>query len=487
MKETEKRKGLRHSLFLGAMVLAALLITMPMLGCDPDDGDVHKHEYEQTFDDVQHWQKCQCGATIHLNSHVYDDESDTTCNVCDFVRTGHMHVWEDTWNTDDRYHWLNCSVSGCTAVNKSAHALIYAYVTDESHHWFECTICHHRCELNAHKYRNDSDPKCDSCGYVRNVVHVHEWVRDYGDYQHWYKCQDCPETKDYEDHQFGSKLSADKEGYHYYPCIKCNYEGEKDDHKYKWKYNAASHWKECICGRKISRGVHVYDDASDPSCNTCSYIRKLHEHAWQTDWTKDKGFHWHDCTVEGCKEVKDYAAHSYTFKPGINGHFGECICGQKTQTEDHVYDNEWDSTCNLCGHLRYIYIPTPDPIVPPHTHTWGWANDADYHWKKCSGCGEVSGEEKAKHDYPLGSGNYTSDATCHWIECETCSYEQPGSKIEHSPSTIDNVPDWYYDDAHHWQKCSGCGYKMNLSSHDSSSADGTCSVCGHAPTPVPTP
>ena len=35
-----------------------------------------------------------------------------------------------------------------------------------------------------------------------------------------------------------------------------------------------------------------------------------------------------------------------------DGHWTECACGQSTAKEDHVYDDDRDSTCNVCGYVR---------------------------------------------------------------------------------------------------------------------------------------
>lgn len=49
----------------------------------------HIHEYGTDWkkDADKHWHECSCGAKADEADHVYDDERDTTCNVCDYVRT----------------------------------------------------------------------------------------------------------------------------------------------------------------------------------------------------------------------------------------------------------------------------------------------------------------------------------------------------------------------------------------------------------------
>ena len=48
-----------------------------------------------------------------------------------------------------------------------------------------------------------------------------------------------------------------------------------------------------------------------------------HEHGFSEEWTHDETGHWHACTGENCNETEGLAA--------------------------HVYDNDADATCNVCG------------------------------------------------------------------------------------------------------------------------------------------
>lgn len=56
-----------------------------------------------------------------------------------------------------------------------------------------------------------------------------------------------------------------------------------------------------------------------------------HEHGFSKEWTHDETGHWHACTGENCEEKGEFAA--------------------------HVYDNDADTTCNVCGYERAV-VPT---------------------------------------------------------------------------------------------------------------------------------
>ena len=53
-----------------------------------------------------------------------------------------------------------------------------------------------------------------------------------------------------------------------------------------------------------------------------------HEHGFSEEWTHDETGHWHACTGENCNETEGLAA--------------------------HVYDNDADATCNVCGYERAV-------------------------------------------------------------------------------------------------------------------------------------
>ena len=75
---------------------------------------------------------------------------------------------------------------------------------------------------------------------------------------------------------------------------------------------------------------------SEPA--TLTVTPPAHEHSYG-DWSKDGTNHWHECTDAACPEqsesIKDKAA--------------------------HVYDDDADTTCNVCGYVRTV---TPPEIVP---------------------------------------------------------------------------------------------------------------------------
>ena len=171
------------------------------------------------------------------------------------------------------------------------------------------------------------------------------------------------------------------------------------EHRYgDWSKDGTNHWHECTdadCPEQSEsikdKAAHIYDDDADTTCNICGYVRTVtppaHEHRYG-DWRKDGTNHWHECTDADCPEqsesIKDKAA--------------------------HVYDDDADTTCNVCGYVRTV---TP----PAHEHRYGdWSKDGTNHWHECTDadCPErpESIKDKAAHIY-------TDDAD---TTCNICGY-----------------------------------------------------------------
>lgn len=59
----------------------------------------------------------------------------------------------------------------------------------------------------------------------------------------------------------------------------------------------------------------------------------IHEHNWLSTWANDETYHWHECSAGGCDIVNNSEKNGYA---------------------EHVYDDEEDTTCNICGYVRKI-------------------------------------------------------------------------------------------------------------------------------------
>ena len=238
-----------------------------------------------------------------------------------------------------------------------------------------------------------------------------------------------------------------------------------------------------------------------------------HEHSYG-DWRKDGTSHWHECTDTDCpnreESITDKAAHVYTddtdttcdvcgyertvtppshehsygdwSRDGTN-HWHECTdddCPNREESINdkaaHVYTDDADTTCDVCGYERTV---TP----PPHEHSYGdWRKDGTSHWHECTDddCPdrEESIKDKAAHVY-------TDDAD---TTCDTCGYERTITPPAHEH----RYGDWRKDGTNHWHECTDAdcpnreeSIKDKAAHVYTDDADTTCDTCGYERTITP--
>ena len=146
-----------------------------------------------------------CGAVITaqnllpLIEHTYDDDKDTSCNVCGFVRlvtcrhtrTEALPAVAATCTASGLTEGKKCSDCGVVLTEQSAvpptdhtPTVVKGYdatctktgLTDGK----KCSVCGRELEtavtipMKPHQYANDADTTCDKCGFVRDVACAHK-------------------------------------------------------------------------------------------------------------------------------------------------------------------------------------------------------------------------------------------------------------------------------------------------------------------------
>ena len=354
----------------------------------------HEHSYgDWSKDGTSHWHECTDDDCPNREesikdkaTHVYTDDADTTCDVCGYERTvtppAHEHSYGD-WSKDGTSHWHECADADCPNRNES--------IKDKA----------------AHVYTDDADTTCNVCSYERTVTPpAHE--HSYGDWRkdgtsHWHECADadCPNRNESIKDKAAHVYTDDADT----TCNVCSYERTvtppAHEHNYgDWSRDGTSHWHECTdadCPDRDEsikdKATHVYTDDADTTCDVCGYERTVtpptHEHSYG-DWSKDGTSHWHECTDDDCpnrnESIKDKAA--------------------------HVYTNDVDTTCDVCGYERTV---TP----PAHEHSYGdWSKDGTSHWHECADADCPNREESIKDK---AAHVYTDDAD---TTCDVCGYER---------------------------------------------------------------
>ena len=273
----------------------------------------HEHSYgDWSKDGTNHWHECTDAACPNQSesikdkaAHVYDDDADTTCNICGYVRTvtppAHEHRYGD-WRKDGTNHWHECTDVDCPNQSES--------IKDKE----------------AHVYDDDADATCNVCGYVRTVtpeivpvsqitLNKAETSISVGNSE-TLTATVAPENATIKALTWAS---SDEDVATVAP----------DGTVTAVKAGAATITATAAdgSGKSATCTVTVTGDTTPPA----------HEHRYG-DWSKDGTNHWHECTDADCPEQSESIK----------------------DKEAHIYDDDADTTCNICGYVRTV---TPE-IVP---------------------------------------------------------------------------------------------------------------------------
>ena len=268
----------------------------------------HEHRYgDWSKDGTNHWHECtdadcpnQSESIKDKAAHVYDDDADTTCNVCGYVRTVTppeiVPVSQITLNKAETSIPVGNSETLTATVapeNATIKALTWASSDEDV-----ATVAPDG-TVTAVKVGTATITATAADGSGKSAVCK---VTVTGD-----------TTPPAHEHRYGD-----------------------------WSKDGTNHWHECTdadCPEQSEsikdKAAHIYDDDADTTCNVCGYVRTVtppaHEHRYG-DWSKDGTNHWHECTDAACpnqsESIKDKAA--------------------------HIYDDDADTTCNVCGYVRTV-------------------------------------------------------------------------------------------------------------------------------------
>lgn len=236
-----------------------------------------------------------------------------------------------------------------------------------------------------------------------------------------------------------------------------------------------------VCGKTKTVSIdalpHTYDHDCDTDCNVCGEERTIeHTYEWATDGTN----HWQACSV--CGEQTESSPCTYAEELSWNAkqHGYLCdVCGLFKQAQDHDFENDCDTLCEICGYTRET----------THIYSEIWVGSPQGHWHECTSCGDVL--ELVPHT-PGEKATETTDQIC-----MDCGYilQVAGNHV-HSMAG-----DWLSNDTGHWYRCI-CGEYTEPYEHtwgdgivnmDEGIIIYRCTECGHeraeeyiAPTTPPT-
>ena len=405
-------------------------------------------------DTEQHWKKCShCDMTDTKADHVYDNDQDASCNVCGYSRDiipAHIHDWAVSWSHDSAYHWHECLSSGCDVtenMHKAGYAAhIEAAAVRENEIAAACT--------SDGSY--DEVIYCTDChaeiSRIKNITEAsgHDWGN-------WVVTKPATSSEDGEQqrvcrrdsshvetktlpalthkHQYSEVVKVEyiksaatcTEPAVYYKSCECGEKGTDTftsgnalGHDFTViQHNESQHWYKCSrCEMTDTKADHIYDNDQDASCNVCGYSRDIapaHTHNWDTEWSYDSTYHWHECLNSGCDVTDNSSKDGYvTHVPGPAA----------TETQPQI--------CTECRYIIQAALGHTHNLTKvtgtPATCTEGGVKD---YWK-CSDCGKLFENEQGTaeitdtgipakgHSY---SSVWSSDTACHWHQCIACIAE----------------------------------------------------------------
>ena len=221
--------------------------------------------------------------------------------------------------------------------------------------------------------------------------HTYDSTWKFDSAQHWRECtyEGCSKRDGEASHNPIWQYNTDG---HWQECSVCDYTTTPEAHTYgnTWQSDANNHWHACItCGAVTDRAAHTYVDGT---CSVCGHKQPdppsppIHRHVWSSNWSSDAANHWIRCIT--CGAVKDRQA--------------------------HIYDDDQDAVCNVCGYER-----TVEP--PAHIHNWSeeWSSDSGHHWHECTAAGCDLTDSSQKDGYGPHIFDNAWDAGCN-----TCGYQR---------------------------------------------------------------
>ena len=364
-----------------------------------------------------------CKHSFGKASNVDGNQHQSTCSIC-----GEVKKEAHTWNNGTVTKAPTCKDTGtmkltCTAC--AAEKTETVPVTDDHKygdwdtrggdgHSHKCSVCgkEETADHSWYLYEILEEATCQSNGRATIVCadcgdaaeqelemtdHTYGAPINVTDTAHTHKCSVCG-TQSTEDHVFGGEMEHDKQ-MHYYACEICGYKKDQAEHE---------------PGPKAT-------EETDQVCLVCDRILKpkgAHVHEYLEEWAYDGNNHWHDCVD----------------------------CPARDAEMPHVFDNDCDDTCNVCGMTRQV---THLPIPMLESNETG-------HWYPCLICGE---KQNFSAHTPGPAATVSTAQTC-----TECGFEiAPIVPHDHVYNTNGTL---------HAHKCA-CGQEYDADAE-------TCSICAEA-------
>ena len=372
--------------------------------------DSHTLGEEKLYDDDEHWQECEvCGYAKNHQGHSFDNNCDTTCSDCDYVReithqNDYLFEQKDPTckDTGMKAHYLCniCNTYFDEEKNVVLESELIIPINPEAHEWgswvtngngTHTRVCVHN---EAHKENGDCSggeatctqkATCEKCNSAYGTIKDHTFGEKIErvdatcvatGMQAHYRCSTCDgyfnesmveRTQeqltiaiDPNAHLYGSWIS-NGDGTHTHKCTRNVEHTETAD----CDGGEATCTQKAVCSDcEAEYGqfkAHSFGDpvAEVPATHTSTDLAagmKAHYRCSECEGYFDSE---KNPTTAGALVIP---APVHTFGEWITSdseqHWKVCTCGLKNSVGDHEYDDESDMICNTCEYDRTI----------PHTH-----------------------------------------------------------------------------------------------------------------------
>lgn len=267
-----------------------------------------------------------------------------------------------------------------------------------------------------------------------------------------FTCEDCGYTHEGAHKTMGLSVG---DGFHGTDCMYCGY--------WTWQEDCAEDCSdqdgECdTCGEPVVVILHadttntIEGDVCNHVCNGCGETVP-YELEWIPHESQPTGLTGHFSSCPECwKTGVSEQPHTYEYTTTADNHRGECtVCGWAEDQEAHVYTDDDDLDCDVCGLVRNC----------EHDGDTVCTANGSKHDVACARCGEALKSVEL---------TWVSAETGHCSKCDVCG--------ETSAEEAHEIAYSYNNDTH-TAKCGVCGYEAAAEAHVyTDEEDNDCDVCG---------
>ena len=231
----------------------------------------------QSIIEAHTWNK---GTVTKKPTCLEEGEKTYTCTGCRHTKVEKIarlttHSWGRWKKVDSYYHERTCSV--CSVTESGRHSYSTTWGKDKYNHYHECSVCKDQINVEPHipgpKATEDTPQLCTVCRYVITPAlrHTHDyetnWISD--ENGHWFACSGCEEKVAYVAHSFDNACDPE--------CAECGYVRETThDYGDRWSTDSTTHYHQCIhCDDIQDQDVHIpgapATRESAQTCTICGY------------------------------------------------------------------------------------------------------------------------------------------------------------------------------------------------------------------------